>query len=121
MRGSNRSSSKVHYVGETPYINGVAGVHGIDIVNTATQRKNADACEGRGIGRLLNLTQRNCSSRRISICSDQVSVAVVVIVSGIDGIGKCKATYGWLRTRQRPDRQSHTCAVAEPWIEPGLG
>src|SRR5882724_11756757 len=93
----------------------------MDIVDNATQRKNADGGEGRGIGCLYNHAQRNGSEWVLSIRSNQISIAVVIEVSGIDGIGKIKATYDRLRTRQRPERVSHKCAVADPLIDQGAG
>jgi hypothetical protein len=69
-------------------------------VDAATQRKDADAGKGRGSGLLYNHAQGDCSAWSVVICSNQVSIAVVIIVSGIDGIGEVKATYDRLRSRQ---------------------
>src|SRR5258705_4279435 len=111
----------MHYVRDTWHINRIARVTGIDIVDAATQRKDADAGEGRGGGLLYNHAQGNCSAWGVVICSDQVSIAVVVIVPGIDGIGECKATDDRLRTGQRPGRVSHKCAVADTLIDQSAG
>src|SRR5271163_4842792 len=66
------------------------------MMDAATQRKDSDTGKGRGGGRLRNLAHRVCSPGGVGVRSDQVSVAFVVVVSGIDRIGECKATDAWL-------------------------
>ncbi len=83
-------------------------------MDAAAQRKDGDAGEGGRSGRLLNLAQRDCCTRSVGICSDQVRVAVVVVISGIDGIGKDKATDGGLRWSG-----SLKCAVTVALIDQG--
>ena len=83
----------MHYVGDTCHINRIARVTGIDIVDTATQRKDGDAGEGRGSGLLYNHAQGNCCARFVVICSNQVGISVVIVIAGIDSICEPKATY----------------------------
>jgi hypothetical protein len=66
------------------------------LVNAAAERKDCDMSKRGGHRCLLDLTQRNRRSRRVRIGSDEIRVAVVVIVSGIDGICQCEATYARL-------------------------
>ena len=61
-----------------------------------------------------NLAQRDCSPGSVGIRSDQVGVAVVVVVSGIDSIGECKATDAWLLVGLE-------CTVTVPLIDQSAG
>ena len=76
--------------------------------------KTATLVRAEAVDVCCNVAQRDCGPGSVGIRSDQVCVAVVVVVSGIDGIGKCKATDAWLLVGLE-------CAVAVSLIDQSAG
>ena len=94
--GGSGSGEQRDGAGEAGDVDAVAEVAGVYVVRTAAERIEGDSGESGGIGALQDLAERDGGARAIGVGADEVGVAIVVVVSGVDGVGEGEVADGRL-------------------------